>query len=265
MRVSATLLIVAAAFTSASAQPNAAGPASPGPTAVTPVIVPVSPQLRQIPQGYSRGTYSRGTYSRPTRPSRGTYSRSTWKPQATYSRSGAPQAGNLRSNSSIVVPADTDAPASPTPTSPAGPPADTRTPAGAQNGAPPNSQQTGRVNRTAEQQRIIQEEQWRQYQIQEAQRLADIQRYGDAASQKFWQDIYRYNRSTFNQSRHGYSDYGQSRIGQNYWGYSTYGQSRAGQSFSHPSFYNQSRFNQSPPIYSFHNIIVPGAGHWTGP
>jgi hypothetical protein len=86
--------------------------------------------------------------------------------------------------------------------------------------------------------------------------------YGSPAAQQFWQDIYGHNRSNYNQSQHGYTYQGQSRTGQNQYGYSTFNQSRSGQAFSHPGFHTQSRFNQSQPIYSFHNIVVPQAGHW---
>lgn len=113
-----------------------------------------------------------------------------------------------------------------------------------------------------EQARKVREEQWRQFQIQEAQRHAYYQRYGDPVTQRFWRDIYSYNRSFHNQTMHGYSFHGQNTIGQNMQGYSNYNQSWAGQSYSQPSFHLQSRFNQSPPIYNFHNIIVPGAGNW---
>lgn len=113
-----------------------------------------------------------------------------------------------------------------------------------------------------EQARKARQEQWRQFQIQEAQRQAYYQRYGDPATRRFWQDIYSYNRSFHNQNMHGYSFHGQNTTGQNMYGYSNYNQSWAGQSYSQPSFHLQSRFNQSPPIYNFHNIIVPGAGNW---
>ncbi|MFP6763428.1 MAG: hypothetical protein VB858_07415, partial [Planctomycetaceae bacterium] len=226
MRASATLLIVSTAFTSSSAQSGPAVPVFSGPTAVTPVVVPVLPPAQQAPRGYSRATYSR-----PSRPSRGTYSRSTWGPQGTYSRSAYPQTGNSRAGN--YAPAPPNAPVSNPPAvsvpsrSPVG-----HTPGGTAFGTPYSRQvrQTDAVTGpAAEQQRKIREEQWRQYQIQEAQRQADFQKSGDTATQRFWQDIYLYNRSTYNQNRHGYSNYGQSRIGQNHRGSSSYGQTRAGQ------------------------------------
>lgn len=124
------------------------------------------------------------------------------------------------------------------------------------------SEQTQTPEQQAERDRKAREEQWRQLQIQEAQRQAYIQRFGDPASQRFWRDIYSYNRSTHNQNRHGFTFHGQSRAGQNMYGYSTHNQSRHGQSYS-PSFHNQNRFNQGPPIYNFHNIIVPRASIWS--
>lgn len=100
---------------------------------------------------------------------------------------------------------------------------------------------------------------WKQYQVQQQ---AYFHRYGPPAAQQFWQDIYGYNRSTHNQSQSGYSFQGQSQTGQNQNGYSNFNQSRSGQAYSNPGSHVQSRFNQSQPNYSFHNIVVPHAGHW---
>ncbi|MBC8291336.1 MAG: hypothetical protein H8E37_13625 [Planctomycetes bacterium] len=278
MRALAALLVVSTAFASADAQ-------------LAPVVTGPSVSQSQRPgtgpgwRGYSRGSYSRSTaparpsYSQPAHRTPSQYQRSTWRPRAThYSNRGygqsqisqpAPTAGTIQTPPGVPTPfGNPQVGGQPQSQQPA-----VSQPAfGAGFGTPyvdkvrqAAAEQTEQPLTPEEQQakdRKVREEQWRQFQIQEAQRQAYFQRYGDPASQRFWRDIYSYNRSTYNQNMNGYTFYGQNRAGQNMYGYSNHNQSRGGQVYSQPGFHNQSRFNQGPPIYNFHNIIVPGAGHW---
>lgn len=269
MREFTTLLIVLSAVATAEAQPVGATP-----------VFSRQPDSRDPGSDPSQGSYSRsmrtprGTYPVPTsRPSvaarrpRPVYPRAVY-PQAVYQPPQYRPSQYSNPETSMPTAAVQTSPGVPSPTG-IPQPSTSQPPFGAGFGTPfsqqvqpASGQPTDQNSDPDDAQRRVREEEWRQFQLQEAQRLAYFQRYGDAASQRFWQEIYTYNRSFYNQNQYGYSFQGQNRFGQNQYGYSTWNQALGNQAYAQPSFHNQSRFNQGPPIYSFHNIIVPGVGGW---
>lgn len=85
----------------------------------------------------------------------------------------------------------------------------------------------------------------------------------NAATERYFRQLFGPNRTTFRQSQFGYTRQGLSQANQTQFGFSRHGQSTYGQSYSNPGYQGQSTFNQSMPNYSLHNIQqAPGGLRW---
>ena len=91
---------------------------------------------------------------------------------------------------------------------------------------------------------------------------ADQPKQPDPREQAFWNSLYGYNRSTFNQSQSNYSFADQNRFNQSPVGLTRSGVEHSGFTDWSGTTHNVSNFNQNRSNYSLHNVANPDVGFW---